>query len=155
PERVPIEGLESQKNSFWSLLSIQRETSAALTDTLNAYALYPHKNVIVLSGKDKQIRFWDLNDTNKSKEIKTLDTSGEEIQGLLLSPNGHLLISMGYQSLKLWDVQDPAGAHFLYGLLKEPFKPWGSVVFSPDSKFVAYAGFKPGSQDTAGAVILF
>lgn len=156
PQRIEIPNLENKKKSFWSLTSIYRQRSQTNSDRFDACALYPRKNVLILAGQDKKIRFLDFSEPNQAKEIKTLDTSPDEVRGLVLSPDGRLLISMAtYQSLKLWDVQDPQNTRLLYGLAKEPFKPWGNVIFSQDSKIVAYAGFKPSGTEPEGAVILF
>src|SRR5262249_5303269 len=87
---------------------------------------------ILASANTEGIFLWD---PETGKELRRLKGHQDYVAGLTFAPNGKLLASAGADKLiRLWDVA--AGKEVRRFDIQFP---WKSVVFSPDSKLLAFA----------------
>ncbi len=87
-----------------------------------------NRGIFALGFEDGKIR---LEDANTGKHIKTLFDRKEQIQQLLFSPDGTLLVSHApNDSLRLWDVNT---GEQITALTENPIL-WGILKFSKDGK---------------------
>ena len=108
-----------------------------------ATGMLPDGKTVFSGGSDKYVRLWDL---ESRRQIAVLPHS-EEVIGAAVSPDGHWLATATRkegqaQPVLLWDLATRKTAATLATITTEFTNFWlrpGSITFSPDSKWLAFA----------------
>ncbi len=120
--------------------------SLAKLDSVTSLAISPDSRYLALAMSGQEVGVWDL---STQREVARLDHLKRQIYSTLaFSPDGRWLVSGGYPTVRLWQVQGLPEKQALPG--QDEAIP--SVAFSPDGKLLA-SGSKDGTVafwDTAG-----
>ena len=100
------------------------------TDHIGALAFSPDGKTLASGGKDKTIRFWDVETGNS---LFTITGHRKGIRALAFSPNGKTLASAAFSELYLWNTTT---ANQITSILQKRRELNNTLVFSPDSSIL-------------------
>jgi WD40 repeat protein len=88
---------------------------------------------LAATAAEKMLKLWDV---ASGQLVRSMEHGKEEIDAVLFSPDGSLVISANEQALKAWDAASGA----LRFTIESPTFVVTSLAFSPDGSEVAVGG---------------
>jgi WD40 repeat protein/serine/threonine protein kinase len=92
---------------------------------------FSSQGLLATCGDDSRIQCWDVAAAMAHRFVpyQTLDTHAQAVSGICFSEDGKRLASVGFRTVKLWDIE---GGHELLGLPMTS-NQWSRIRFSPNS----------------------
>ena len=126
------------------LFENQRTILPAHTGSTNAVAVHPLHDIILSGGDDRQIKLWGTASDTPLHQFEARRPEQGAVLSLAISHDGHLALSGGHPSVKLWEIKSTRiGAAMTFtgrelGVLGT-FGDISAVAFSGDDRFALSA----------------
>jgi len=114
--------------------AILAHTLKGHTDFVKSLSFSPDCKVICSGTGDKSIKFWNPADGSLVKSIDQAHTYG--VYSVSYSPNGRILVSAGYNTMKIWDAETFELKH----TFEQEFNTY-QLTITADSNYIVSANY--------------
>ncbi len=124
---------------IWDLVTLERIDQMAHPTRVNAVAYSPDGHFLATGCRGEEgIRIWDL----RERQVIAHLNEGKSIQCLTFSPDSSILASKAWdnEGVQVWDLATEKRIALLDAHV-EPFGDTNAVLFSPDGRWLATAGY--------------
>jgi WD40 repeat protein len=121
---------------------------------ISSFAYSPNGNLLVSSGYDRTVKFWDA--ANDYTCVQTLQADNKEVHSVAFSPNGEIIAIGGDRGhcllLSLWRVSDGSKIREVEFEVEREMSTLSTFLrelkFSPDGQAVAICGYMEDNEGT-------